>query len=245
MSVDFTSIEEKKKIVENFRPFTQGELESYRENFLIEYTHDSTAIEGNSLTLRETALVLQGITIDKKPLRDHLEAIGHRDAFLYLYDIVKNGGDIDINENIIKTVHSLVLLDKAQDRGIYRRVPVIITGASHTPQPPYLIEPQMQELIELYHEMEGLHEIERAAEFHFGFERIHPFIDGNGRTGRLILNLNLLKNGYQPVNIKFADRMRYYNCFEKNNVCEMIKLVAEYEEYELDRYIEFMKSARE
>ena len=245
----FDKIEDKKKIIESFRPLTQGELERYRENFLIEYTHDSNAIEGNTLTLRETALVLQGITIDKKPLREHLEAIGHKDAFLYILEIVK--GEVEISEKVIKDIHSLVLLDRAQDRGIYRRVPVIITGAAHNPPQPYLIEPQMWELMQKYQEMQKtqktqkLHAIERAALFHLIFEGIHPFIDGNGRTGRLILNLELIKAGLLPVNIKFADRRKYYDCFDHyysngHTPDTLTQLIIGYEVEELERHIKIL-----
>jgi len=123
--------------LDKHRPLTQGELQRLREEFLIEYTYNSNAIEGNTLTLQETALVLEGITVDKKPLKDHLEAVGHRDAFLYVQDLVKN--NVPFSENIIKQIHTLVLMDRPDDRGVYRRIPVRIMGAFHVPPDPILV----------------------------------------------------------------------------------------------------------
>lgn len=102
-----------------------------REEFLIEYTYYSNAIEGNTLTLQETALVLEGITIDKKPLKDHLKAVGHRDAFLYVQELVQN--QVPFSERVIKQIHTLVLMDRPEDRGIYRRIPVRIGGRIKRP----------------------------------------------------------------------------------------------------------------
>ena len=123
------------------RPFTQGELQRLRDEFLIEYTYNSNAIEGNTLTLRETALVLEGVTIDRKPLKDHLEAVGHRDAFFYVQDLV--GQKIPFSESVVKQIHALVLMDRPRDRGVYRRIPVRIAGAYHTPPEPLLVPEQM------------------------------------------------------------------------------------------------------
>lgn len=208
----FTKIDVLKAELDNRRPLTQGELERLREEFLIEYTYHSNAIEGNTLTLQETALVLEGVTIDKKPLKDHLEAVGHRDAFLYVQDLVKN--KVPFSEHIIKQIHTLVLMDRPEDRGIYRRIPVRIMGAYHTPPDPVLVPEQMEQLIMEFRGNRKLHPVERAALFHLKFEGIHPFVDGNGRTGRLILNLMLMQAGYPPVNVKYSDRKRYYEAFD-------------------------------
>ena len=116
-------IDDKKKELDKCRPLTAGELERLAENFIVEYTYNSNAIEGNTLTLRETAMVLRGLTIDKKPLKDHMEAIGHRDAFRFVNDLVKD--KLPLSESLIKQIHYLVLADKAEDRGIYRKVPVM------------------------------------------------------------------------------------------------------------------------
>lgn len=194
------------------RPLTQGELQRLRDEFLVEYTYNSNAIEGNTLTLQETALVLEGVTVDKKPLKDHLEAVGHRDAFLYVEDLVKE--QIPFSEYVIKQIHSLVLMDRPEDRGVYRRIPVRILGAYHTPAEPFLVPEQMENLIAEFKSNQKQHPIERAALFHLKFEGIYPFIDGNGRTGRLILNLMLMQVGYSPINVKYSDRRRYYEAFD-------------------------------
>ena len=197
----FAEVDALKVELDKRRPLTQGELQRLREEFLIEYTYNSNAIEGNTLTLQETALVLEGVTIDKKPLKDHLEAVGHRDAFLYVQDLVKS--NVPFSESIIKQIHTLVLMDRPEDRGVYRRIPVRIMGAYHVPSDPVLVPEQMENLVAEFVGNKKLHPIERAALFHLKFEGIHPFVDGNGRTGRLILNLMLLQAGYPPINVKY------------------------------------------
>lgn len=208
----FIEVDTLKTELDKRRPLTQGELQRLREEFLIEYTYNSNAIEGNTLTLQETALVLKGVTIDKKPLKDHLEAVGHRDAFLYIQNLVKN--NISFSESIIKRIHTLVLMDRPEDRGVYRRIPVRIMGAYHVPSDPALVPEQMENLVAEFAANKKMHPIERAAIFHLKFEGIHPFVDGNGRTGRLILNLMLMQAGYPPINVKYSDRKRYYDMFD-------------------------------
>ena len=234
-----TEIETKRERLAEIRPLTQGEVERLREEFLIDFTYNSNAIEGNTLTLKETALVLEGMTIDQKPLKDHLEAVGHRDAFLYVQDIATK--DIPLDESVIKNIHALVLMDRPEDKGIYRRIPVRIMGAYTEPVQPYLIEPKIAELLaENEQRRETMNPIERIARFHLEFEGIHPFIDGNGRTGRLLLNLDLIRNGYPPINVKFTDRKRYYDAFDAyyrdGNADEMINLIAGYVDERLDEY---------
>ena len=223
------------------RPLTAGEVKRLRDEFLIEFTYNSNAIEGNTLTLRETALILnQGITIGEKPLKDHLEVIGHKDAYFYVEDLVKQ--KIPLSEKIIKEIHSMVLMDKPQDKGLYRSVPVRIMGAVHTPPEPWAVPIQMEQLMAEYESWnDDLHLIERAALFHLKFEGIHPFIDGNGRTGRLLLNLELMKEGYPAINVKFADRRKYYECFTAydqsgGNPKAMVELVREYVEEAINKY---------
>ena len=228
----------KKKRLDNCRPLTEGELERLNEEFMIEYTYNSNAIEGNTLTLRETDMVLRGLTVNQKPLEDHMEAVGHKDAFYFICDLVKD--KVPLSESIIKQIHSLVLVSKPQDRGVYRRVPVRILGAHVEPVQPYLIEPKMFELIKEYHESE-LNIVEKLAYFHIAFESIHPFIDGNGRTGRLLVNLELMKFGYPPIDIKFTDRKRYYEAFDaynlKKDLSKMTALFADYLNKRLDKYL--------
>jgi len=182
-------------------------------------------------------------TYDQKPLKDHLEAVGHRDAFLYIEDIAK---DTRISETVIKNIHSLVLMNRPEDKGMFRKIPVTIMGAYTEPVQPYMIEPKMMELLaENEKRKKKMHPIERIARFHLEFEGIHPFIDGNGRTGRLLLNLDLIQNGYPAINVKFADRKAYYAAFDefyKNNNAElMIELVAKYVIGRIKQYLEILK----
>ena len=187
-------------------------------------------------------MVLRGLTIDKKSLKDHMEAVGHKEAFEFVSELVKN--NVPISESVIKQIHYLVLADKKEDRGVYRRVPVRIMGAQHTPVQPYLIAPKMEELLRNFVESTE-HIVTKLARFHIEFEGIHPFIDGNGRTGRLLVNLELMKAGYPPIDIKFTDRIAYYNAFDeyhvKHNLSAMENLFAGYVNARLDMYLDMLK----
>lgn len=236
-----SQIDRKKKELDGKRPLTEGELARLNEEFTVEYTYNSNAIEGNTLTLRETDLVLRGLTIYQKPLKDHMEAVGHKEAFDFVTELVKE--KCEINERVIKQIHYLVLADKKDDRGVYRRLPVRIMGAAHEPVQPYLIVPKMEELLRNYLASEE-HIVTKLARFHIEFEGIHPFIDGNGRTGRLLVNLELMKAGYPPIDIKFTDRIAYYNAFDeyhvKHNLKAMESLFAKYINERLDIYLKML-----
>lgn len=234
-------LEDKLKVLKKRRPLTEGELERLNEEFLTEYTYNSNAIEGNTLTLRETDMVLRGLTIDKKSLKEHLEVIGHKEAFDYVKQLVSENAEI--SEKLIKDIHYLVLADKKDDRGVYRRIPVRIMGAAHEPVQPYLIIPKMEELLEQYkNSKEDI--VTKLARFHIEFEDIHPFIDGNGRTGRLLINLELMKAGYPPIDIKFSDRLKYYEAFDeyhiKHNISAMADMFARYLNNRLDLYLSIL-----
>ena len=235
-------IDRKKAELDTRRPLTEGEIERLTEEFVVEYTYNSNAIEGNTLTLRETDMVLRGLTIDQKPLKDHMEAVGHKDAFYLVRDLVKE--QTPLSESVIKQIHYLVLADKKDDRGVYRRVPVRIMGSKHGPVQSYLIQPKMEQLLETYGKSTE-HIISRIARFHIEFEGIHPFIDGNGRTGRLLVNLELMKAGSPPIDIKFTDRVAYYKAFDeyntKHNSRAMEKLFAGYLNERLESYLIMLK----
>ncbi len=234
-------IDRKKRELDSRRPLTEGEMERLNEEFTTEYTYNSNAIEGNTLTLRETDLVLRGLTIDCKPMKDHLEAVGHKEAFDYVRELVKKKAPL--TESVIKQIHYLVLADKKEDRGVYRKIPVRIMGARHEPVQPYLIAPKMEQLLLDYAAAED-HIITRLARFHIEFEGIHPFIDGNGRTGRLLVNLELMKAGYPPIDIKYTDRIAYYDAFDdyyvKKDLSAMEKLFAGYINTRLDTYLKIL-----
>lgn len=236
-----SQIYKKKAELDSKRPLTEGELARLNEEFIVEYTYNSNAIEGNTLTLRETDYVLQGLTIGEKPLKDHLEAVGHKEAFEFVSELVK--GNVPISERVIKQIHYLVLADKKEDRGVYRRVPVRIMDAHLEPVEPYLIQQKMEQLILDFNASEE-NLVTKLARFHIEFEGIHPFIDGNGRTGRLLINLELMKEGYPPIDIKFTDRAAYYNAFDeyhtKHNLSAMEKLFAKYINERLDMFLKIL-----
>ena len=239
----FEEIAQKKERLSSMRPLTPGEVKRLQDEFMIEFTYNSNAIEGNTLTLKETAMVLEGVTIDQKPLKDHLEAVGHRDAFLYIEDIAKQ--EVPLSEYVIKNIHSLVLMNQPEDKGVFRKIPVRIMGAYTEPVQPYLIEPKITELLAVNEERkETMNIIERIARFHLEFEGIHPFIDGNGRTGRLILNLDLIRSGFPPINVKFTDRKKYYDAFDAyyrdGDAGAMTDLVAGYVSERLDEYLKIL-----
>ena len=238
-----SQIDRKKNELDGKRTLTEGELARLNEEFTVEYTYNSNAIEGNTLTLRETDLVLRGLTINQKPLKDHMEAVGHKEAFDFVTELVKE--KCEINERVIKQIHYLVLADKKDDRGVYRRLPVRIMGAAHEPVQPYLIVPKMEELLRNYLASEE-HIVTKLARLHIEFEGIHPFIDGNGRTGRLLVNLELMKAGYPPIDIKFTDRIAYYNAFDeyhvKHNLKAMESLFAKYINERLDIYLKMLQN---
>ena len=232
--------------LQSVRPLSPESVRRLSEDFMIEYTYNSNAIEGSTLTLEETALVLkEGVTVGGKPLKHHLEAIGHRDAYYYVEDLVKC--KVPVTERATKDIHALVLMDRQMDKGIYRSVPVRV-GAFY-PCQPYEVPVQMEKLMLDYSgEMQKLHVIERTAVFHLRFETIHPLIDGNGRVGRLLLNFELMKEGYPPVSVKFTDRTKYYDCFNhyrenNNDPSQMTRLVEGYAMGELKRYIDIAEQS--
>jgi Fic family protein len=232
--------------LKSIRPLSPESVRRLSEDFMLDYTYNSNAIEGSTLTLEETALVLkEGVTVGGKPLRHHLEAIGHRDAYYHVEDLVKN--KTPLSERAIKDIHSLVLMDRQRDKGVYRSVPVRV--GNFYPCQPYEAPIQMERLMTHYNgEMQNLHVVERAAVFHLCFETIHPFIDGNGRVGRLLLNFELMREGYPTVNVKFTDRAKYYDCFDhyrknNNDAAKMTALIGEYTIYELKRYIEIAEQS--
>jgi Fic family protein len=222
--------------------------ETIKEALRIEFLYESNRIEGNTLTLRETQLVVnEGITIAGKTMREHLEAINHKEAILFVEDIVTK--QTDLSEYVLKQIHALVLYGIDRDNaGIYRSVPVLIAGSKHIPPQPYLLEPLMNDYFEFYSQHKNsLHPVVLAAEMHERLVTIHPFIDGNGRTSRLIMNLILLQNGYPLVIIggDYDSRMAYYDALEQANTNNeksvFINFVAQKLKDALTRYLAILK----
>jgi Fic family protein len=206
-----SSIEGKKRELDKLRPLPTSIVQKLKEQFLIEWTYNSNAIEGNTLTLQETELVLnRGLTIGNKSLKEHFEAINHKECIELVEKFVDKKEDL--NTQFIKQLHKIILknIDDFQ-AGVYRKTNVRILGAVHIPPDASKIERLMDEFIDWYYT--NKHQIsvpELAALVQYKFVCIHPFIDGNGRTARLLMNLVLLQNGYPPAVILNLDRQKYY-----------------------------------
>ncbi len=222
-----------------------------KEALEVEFLYESNRIEGNTLTLRETQLVInEGMTISGKSMREHLEAINHKEAILFIDDLVSP--KVDLSEYILKQIHRIVLygIDR-ENAGVYRKLPVAIAGSKHLPPQPYLLQDLMDGYFQFYNQAKDhLHPVVLAAEMHERLVTIHPFIDGNGRTSRLIMNLILLQYGF-PLAIIGGDydsRMAYYDALEKvqteNNKEDFILLVAEKVLLALERYINILSPQR-
>jgi Fic family protein len=245
LNVLLSQVDELKTELSNKRPLPKEALNKIQEALDIEYTYESNRIEGNTLTLQETALVVnEGVTIGEKPMREHLEAINHAEAIAFIKEIAQD--KIEITERLIKEIHAIILhaIDRS-NAGRYRTVPVMISGSTHIPPQPYLIEPQMEAFIRNYNDMvdKNEHPVIIAAYLHDELVKIHPFIDGNGRTSRLLMNLYLLSKGYIIVNLKGDNesKRKYYEALEKshtqNNPIDFYTLVAQNESDALTKYL--------
>jgi Fic family protein len=210
----FTNLDKLKAKLDSYRPLSQEVLKTLHESLVVQWTYHSNAIEGNTLTLQETKVALEGITIGGKLLREHFEAINHKDAILFIEELAQK--DEPLSEYTIKQIHSLILKNiDDKNKGTYRDTNVIISGADHKPPQSFEVSSQMQDFIQEYNEKKTvLHPIELAAFVHIRFVGIHPFVDGNGRTARLLMNLELMKAGFPPVVIAVEDRLEYYKALD-------------------------------
>lgn len=239
----FTEVDNLKKELDSKRPISKETLKSLKESINLEWTYNSNGIEGNTLTLRETQVVLEGITVGGKSIKEHLEAINHEQAILFLDELVKDNEPI--TEWNIKNIHGLILKEiDNENAGKYRGENVTIKGATHIP-PDYIKVPElMEKLILNYETWNNYHPIIRAALLHGELVKIHPFVDGNGRTSRLLMNLDLMNSGYNPVIIKKEDRLKYYESLDKahttGNYTDFVKLVTKLEVEMLKKYLELL-----
>mgnify|MGYP001653834431 FL=1 len=239
----FEEVDSLKRKLDSKRPIPKETLKSLRESINLEWTYNSNGIEGNTLTLRETQVVLEGITVGGKSIKEHLEAINHEKAILFLDDLVKDNEPI--SEWNIKNIHQLILKDiDNENAGRYRKENVTIKGATHIP-PDYLKVPElMEKLILTYNTWNEYHPIIQAALLHGELVKIHPFVDGNGRTSRLLMNLDLMNSGYNPVIIKKESRLKYYEALDKahttGNYTDFVKLVTKLEVEMLKKYLELL-----
>lgn len=241
----FKELDGKKQKLDSKRPLPKETLKSLEENFKLEWTYNSNAIEGNTLTLKETKVVLEGITIGGKTMREHLEAINHKEAIEFLEELVQYNDEL--SEIDIKNIHAIVLkgIDN-ENAGRYRTENVIISGASHIPPDAIIVPESMEKLIYRYDEWkEKYHPIIVAALLHAEFVKIHPFIDGNGRTARLLMNFEVMKNGYPPIIIKNEERHKYYDALDvgalTGDYTDFVKMVTKQAEKMIDLYLKIIK----
>ena len=215
-------------------------LFTFEQAFEIEYTHNSTAIEGNTLSLIETKVLLEdGISIGGKALREIYEAVNHQKAFRYVKECI--GQKMPLNEKIVKDIHAL-LMENIQVGGVYRNIQVYISGAQHTPPFASLMYRQIKDFYaDLLWKGKELNPIELAAWTHAEFVKIHPFTDGNGRTSRLIMNYQLMAEGFPAISIAKQDRLEYFKALDvyavEGSLQPFADLVAELADRQLERYI--------
>lgn len=246
--MNFDRIDELKKELDQFKPLPPAAVKNLDDVYRVEWTYNSNAIEGNTLTLLETKLVLEeGLTIGGKKLREHFEVINHSEAISFVQDVANRSQPL--TEYMIKSVHHLILKNiDDTNAGRYRMVNVRISGSQHIPPHFTVVAEKMERLLIWYNEQkEKLHPVELAARFHFQFVYIHPFSDGNGRTARLLMNLILMQYGFPPAIVKAANdaRFKYYETLEEASIHDraepFIRLIAGYVEESLHSYIQAVK----
>lgn len=212
----------------------------FARSFDVEYAHNSTAIEGNTLSLIQTKVILEdGLSVGGKALREIYEVANHDRAFSYVKRAVAEGRLLD--EEMLKDIHAL-LMENIMDGGVYRNVEVRITGAGFRPPAPQEMFQQMRWFFaDMPRQREKLNAIEWAAWTQAEFVRIHPFPDGNGRTARMLMNLQLLTEGFQPISIAKEERLAYYEALEayavRGELAPFAEMVAALEEARLDEYL--------
>ena len=232
-------LEKRAKLVEIRNSNSEKLFDNFDKAFEVDYAHNSTAIEGNTLTLIETKVLLEDeISVGNKSLREIYEVVNHNKAFAYVKKCISENKQLD--ENIVKDIHS-ILMENILVGGVYRNVEVRITGAKHKPPAPSEMYYQIKEFFSNINSKSDLNPIELAAWTHAEFVKIHPFIDGNGRTSRLIMNYQLMKNEFLPVSINTEDRLEYFNLLEEyavnGNLAPFVDFIAKLEEQQLDEYL--------
>jgi len=244
----YERVERKKKDLDALRPLPKVALEKLRHQFSVELAYNSNAIEGNTLTLRETRLVIEeGITIRGKPLREHFEATNHQKAFQFLEGIT---GTTTITEDTIKQMHKIILSGIEDEcAGKYRELNVRILGAAKSPPRAEKVPDLMKKFMERINKNpDKLNAVEMAAYIHYGFVEIHPFVDGNGRTARLLMNLFLMRHGYPVTMVLKVDRKKYYDCLRKADQEDMkpfFDFIGRCVERSLDLYLDAFKGGED
>jgi Fic family protein len=244
-----TRLDEKKARLDAARPLPPGVVAKLKEYFDVEWTYHSNAIEGSTLTLAETRLVLlDGLTVAGKSLREHLEAINHKHAIDFVEALAADKEPI--TEHNVRQIHALILrtIDD-ENAGAYRKGQVYITGSTYVPPAAMEVPPLMQELVAWINSAEAaeLHPVERATRAHFRLVHIHPFVDGNGRTARLLMNLILMREGYPPAVLRRERRPEYYDALDQAHEGDtepFVALVAEEAERSLDVWLKAIGNSR-
>ncbi len=237
-------IDQKLQRLQAIRPLPRSAVTKLQERFEIEMTYNSNAIEGNSLTLQETFLVIsEGITIKGKPLKDHLEIKDHHEALEMVYELIIPDSQPTLSEHLIRTIHQLVVKKTDEEfAGRYRTSNVFIGGADHIPPDALQVPTKMRSLMSWFTKRQiALHPIELAALLHYKLVNIHPFFDGNGRTARLVMNIILMRNGYPLTVILKNDRQKYYRALraaDSENFLPLVKFIAQAVERSLDLYLD-------
>ena len=243
-------IESKMDELNRLRPLPPSAVNKLRQQFEIDMTYNSNGIEGNSLTLKETYLVIsEGITVKNKPLKDHLEAKDHYEALEFVMELVEHKKPQTVSEQLIKTLHQIVVRDIEKEwAGKYRNSNVMITGARHKPPEAISVPSEMDKLIKWFRKNDGhLHPIELAALIHHKFVNIHPFFDGNGRVSRLIMNVILLREGYPLSVVLKNDRKKYYDTLAKadeGDYTSFVRMMAQSVERSLDIYLKVLRPSK-
>ncbi|HCC84313.1 MAG TPA: cell filamentation protein Fic [Candidatus Pacebacteria bacterium] len=242
-------IDQKLAQLQSLRPLPTVAVKKLQEQFELEMTYNSNAIEGNSLTLKETYLVIhEGLTIKGKPLKDHLEAQDHYEALDLLYELIQHDAQPTLSEHLIRTLHQVVMKKTDEEfSGRYRTSNVLIGGADHTPPDALQVPAEMKQLLSwLAKDKKQLHPIELAALLHHKLVYIHPFFDGNGRTARLVMNIILMGAGYPLVMILKNDRKKYYRALaqaDKDKYGLLMRFMAQAVERSLDIYLKTLTPA--
>ncbi len=234
-------IQAKKSQLDALRPLPAAALQNIKNSLTLEWTYNSNSIEGNTLTLQETKMVIEdGLTIRGKSLREHFEAVNHQEAIEFVEQLVDDQYVLKASD--ILSVHALVLQKIEKEfAGRYRNAGVRISGANFTPPNALKVDALMEALIDWVNDATNpLDTVIKASIFHHRFVWIHPFFDGNGRTARLLFNLLLMKSGYPPAIILKNDRKKYYNALDKANQGDygkILLLVLQALERSLDIYL--------
>lgn len=234
-------INQKKAALDALQPLPTAAVNRLQEEMVVEWIYNSNAIEGNTLTLQETRLILEtGLTVGGKTLREHFEVTNHKKAIEYVEALVQQ--DEKINAFHVRQIHQLVLAQiDDENAGSFRNLPVRIAGAVHSPPEPWQIVPLMEEWDEWLNDASlTLHPVERAALAHHRLVSIHPFIDGNGRTARLVMNLLLMRQGYPPTIILKVNRQQYYRVLaqaDRNDAMPLVNFVGRAVERSLVLYL--------